>query len=161
MYCNKLNVVHPGSIIRRFQSTFSNIQLKNYCDLLGVPVHASEDRLKQAFYKKSLQYHPDRNPGNIVSAKLFAEINEAYQALLVNKREVDDRAGRNFSRRWKSKSDTFRQMHKASDRESRATSSKKQTWYAQAHQFTAHEKREQQIKFKGEIKVKLDINFIV
>lgn len=98
-----LNVVH------RLQSTHSNMQIKAYCDLLGVPIHASEAKIKQEFYKKSMMYHPDRNPGNEGAAQLFGEINEAYQALMLNRREQAATPTRGFSDRKNFKSHTIRQ----------------------------------------------------
>lgn len=99
---------------RRLQSSYSKVQLKSYCDLLGVPVQASEAKIKQAFYKKSIQHHPDKNPGSEESAKIFSEINEAYQALIFDRRYGDAGPTRHdFSNRWKYASrNQFRQWER-------------------------------------------------
>ncbi|CAK8697854.1 uncharacterized protein LOC143450268 [Clavelina lepadiformis] len=60
-------------------------QVKHFCDVLGVPVTASEQKIKQAFYKRSFQVHPDRNKHH-QSERAFTEISEAYQALLAHKK---------------------------------------------------------------------------
>ena len=56
--------------------------MKNYYQILDVEPDASSDDVRKAFRRLALQYHPDRNPGNIVEAeKKFKELNEAYQVL--------------------------------------------------------------------------------
>nr|CAB3238947.1 dnaJ homolog subfamily C member 30-like [Phallusia mammillata] len=64
-------------------------QLKQYCDVLGVSVTASEPKIKQAFYRKSLQLHPDRNK-SVNSQHAFTEISEAYQAVITYKRSGNE-----------------------------------------------------------------------
>lgn len=54
--------------------------MKNYYDILGVPVHANEDDIKRAFRKLALQYHPDKNPSPQAEV-FFKELNEAYEVL--------------------------------------------------------------------------------
>ena len=56
--------------------------LKNYYSMLGINTDASADDIRKAFRRLALQYHPDRNPGNIDAAEArFKEINEAYEVL--------------------------------------------------------------------------------
>ncbi len=50
----------------------------SYYDCLGVSKSASQDEIKKAYRKKSLQCHPDKPTGN---AETFKKINEAYQTL--------------------------------------------------------------------------------
>ncbi|SCU86427.1 LANO_0C07954g1_1 [Lachancea nothofagi CBS 11611] len=53
-----------------------------YYELLGVEITASDSDLKKAYRKKALQYHPDKNPGNIEEATaVFANIRAAYEVL--------------------------------------------------------------------------------
>lgn len=50
----------------------------SYYDCLGISKTASQDEIKKAFRKKSLQCHPDKPNGD---AEKFKKINEAYQTL--------------------------------------------------------------------------------
>ena len=59
---------------------------KNYYDILGVKQDASEDEIKKAYRKLSLQWHPDRHVGDSEEDKKkaedkFKEIAEAYSVL--------------------------------------------------------------------------------
>lgn len=52
----------------------------NYYDILGVDKNASEQEIKKAFRKLSLQYHPDRNT-DPEAETTFKTINEAHETL--------------------------------------------------------------------------------
>lgn len=55
---------------------------KDYYRILGVPKDASDDRIKKAYRKLAMKYHPDRNPDKQKWAnEKFKEINEAYGVL--------------------------------------------------------------------------------
>lgn len=54
--------------------------MKNYYDILGVPVSAREEDIKRSFRKLALQYHPDKNPSPQAEI-FFKELNEAYEVL--------------------------------------------------------------------------------
>ncbi len=55
---------------------------KDYYQILGVPRNASKEKIKKAYRKLAMQYHPDRNPGKGKWAnEKFKEINEAYGVL--------------------------------------------------------------------------------
>lgn len=54
---------------------------KNYYEVLGVDKNVSADDLKKKYRKLSLQYHPDKNPGNKEAEDKFKEIAEAYSVL--------------------------------------------------------------------------------
>lgn len=65
----------------------------DYYALVGVRRGASAKELKKAYRKKSLQFHPDKNPDPDAS-RTFAEINVAYETLSDPKlRGVYDRRG--------------------------------------------------------------------
>lgn len=65
-----------------------------YYETLGVERDADENKLKTAFRKLAMKWHPDRNPGDQTSEVRFKEINEAYEVLKDNeKRAAYDRYG--------------------------------------------------------------------
>ncbi|XP_029400732.1 dnaJ homolog subfamily C member 4 isoform X2 [Mus pahari] len=53
----------------------------NYYELLGVHPGASAEEIKRAFFTKSKELHPDRDPGNPALHSRFVELNEAYRVL--------------------------------------------------------------------------------
>ncbi|XP_036182722.1 dnaJ homolog subfamily C member 4 isoform X2 [Myotis myotis] len=54
---------------------------RNYYELLGVPPGASTEEVKRAFFSKSKELHPDRDPGNPALHSRFVELSEAYRVL--------------------------------------------------------------------------------
>jgi molecular chaperone DnaJ len=54
---------------------------RDFYEILGVTKSASSDEIKKAYRKKSIQYHPDKNPCDIVSEEKFKEAAEAYEVL--------------------------------------------------------------------------------
>ncbi len=65
-----------------------------YYETLEVERTADESRLKSAFRKLAMKWHPDRNPGDASSEIRFKEINEAYEVLKDGeKRAAYDRFG--------------------------------------------------------------------
>jgi DnaJ homolog subfamily C member 7 len=60
---------------------------KDNYEILGIPRSASKADIKKAFYKLSLQYHPDKNPGTTAIdkkklEKKFQEITKAYNIVM-------------------------------------------------------------------------------
>ncbi|XP_031245369.1 dnaJ homolog subfamily C member 4 isoform X7 [Mastomys coucha] len=53
----------------------------NYYELLGVHPGASAEEIKRAFFTKSKELHPDRDPGNPALHSRFVKLNEAYRVL--------------------------------------------------------------------------------
>ncbi|XP_029422230.1 dnaJ homolog subfamily C member 4 isoform X6 [Nannospalax galili] len=53
----------------------------NYYELLGVHPGSSAEEIKRAFFAKSKELHPDRDPGNPALHSRFVELNEAYRVL--------------------------------------------------------------------------------
>jgi molecular chaperone DnaJ len=65
-----------------------------YYETLEVERTADEGRLKAAFRKLAMKWHPDKNPGDQTSEVRFKEINEAYEVLKdPDKRAAYDRFG--------------------------------------------------------------------
>ncbi|XP_051689079.2 dnaJ homolog subfamily C member 4 isoform X1 [Oryctolagus cuniculus] len=54
---------------------------RNYYELLGVHPGASAAEVKRAFFAKSKELHPDRDPGNPALHGRFVELSEAYRVL--------------------------------------------------------------------------------
>ena len=52
-----------------------------YYDILGLPANATEKEIRKRYKELAKKYHPDKNPSPD-AARLFIEINEAYQQLL-------------------------------------------------------------------------------
>jgi curved DNA-binding protein CbpA len=55
--------------------------MKNHYKTLGIARNATPGQIKVAYKRLALQYHPDRNPGDLFAEELFKEINEAYHVL--------------------------------------------------------------------------------
>src|SRR3954469_5201961 len=65
-----------------------------YYETLEVDRTADESKLKAAFRKLAMKWHPDKNPGDATSEIKFKEINEAYEVLKDgDKRAAYDRFG--------------------------------------------------------------------
>jgi hypothetical protein len=98
---------------------------KDYYRLLRVHPQASMSEIKKAYRQLALQFHPDKNPGDIAfSQALFAEINEAYRVLsnIVSRKNYDASnynnssflLFRNFDE-WKAQIDTIRKYVMSAD----------------------------------------------
>jgi molecular chaperone DnaJ len=65
-----------------------------YYETLEVERNADDGKLKAAFRKLAMKWHPDKNPGDATSEVKFKEINEAYEVLKDGeKRAAYDRYG--------------------------------------------------------------------
>ncbi len=54
---------------------------RDYYEVLGVSKDASQDKIKKAYRKKAMQYHPDRNGGDPDAEEKFKEAAEAFDVL--------------------------------------------------------------------------------
>jgi curved DNA-binding protein len=53
----------------------------DYYDILGVEKGASADKIKKAYRKLAMKYHPDRNKGDKEAEEKFKRVSEAYAVL--------------------------------------------------------------------------------
>ena len=62
--------------------------------MLGVTRDAQLDEVKKAYRRQAIQFHPDKNPGNIEAEEKFKEATEAYEILAnPQKRQTYDQFG--------------------------------------------------------------------
>ena len=82
---------------------------KDYYKILGVNKDVSDDKLKKAYRKLAMKYHPDHNKGDKRAEERFKEVNEAYAVLSdKDKRQQYDMFGaEGFHQRF-SQEDIFR-----------------------------------------------------
>lgn len=73
---------------------------ETFYNILGLEETATKEEIKKAYRKLSLQWHPDKNPGNSIAIEKFQKISEAYETLSdENKRhEYDGRNSNPFMR---------------------------------------------------------------
>ena len=53
---------------------------RNYYDILGIPVGASDAEIRRGYRRKAMEFHPDRNKHPNAHARIL-EINKAYEVL--------------------------------------------------------------------------------
>lgn len=74
-------------------TTGKKVKETKYYDVLGVPVDATDSKIKRSYYIQARKWHPDKNPSEEAKNK-FQEIGEAYQVLGDEKlRTIYDRDG--------------------------------------------------------------------
>jgi molecular chaperone DnaJ len=67
---------------------------RDYYEVLGVTREADDETLKRAYRKLAMQYHPDRNVGDVEAEVRFKEASEAFEVLRdPEKRRLYDRYG--------------------------------------------------------------------
>jgi len=67
---------------------------RDYYEILSLERTCTEVEVKSSYRKMALQYHPDRNPGNVEAEERFKEASEAYEVLSdAQKRATYDRFG--------------------------------------------------------------------
>lgn len=55
--------------------------MKDYYAILKVTKNATAEEIKKSYRKLAVEFHPDRNQGDVKKAEMFREINEAYEIL--------------------------------------------------------------------------------
>lgn len=81
MFSNLYRVLAVGTAGRSleryiFTSSVQNAKANLY-SVLGLTPKATQSDIKKAYYKLSMQYHPDKNQGSDLAATKFREITEA------------------------------------------------------------------------------------
>jgi len=66
-----------------------DIQHVEYYEFLGVSKTASAVEIKRAYYKKALECHPDKNPGNEEAKAKFQRLSHIYSVLSVPAKRAD------------------------------------------------------------------------
>lgn len=67
---------------------------RDYYEVLNVGREADASKIKAAYRKAAMKYHPDRNPDNAEAEEKFKEVSEAYEVLSDSqKRQIYDRFG--------------------------------------------------------------------
>jgi molecular chaperone DnaJ len=67
---------------------------RDYYEILGVTREADDEEIKKAYRRLAMQYHPDRNVGDVEAEEKFKEAAEAYEVLSdAQKRQRYDRYG--------------------------------------------------------------------
>jgi molecular chaperone DnaJ len=61
---------------------------RDYYGILGLKEGASYEDIKKRFRQLALQYHPDRNPDDPISEKMFKLVAEAYHVLSDQERRL-------------------------------------------------------------------------
>ena len=68
--------------IPNIHKSFANQNTEEtHYSILGVPNTASYEQIKKAYRKLSLEYHPDRNRGNLDKSEKYKKITEAYKII--------------------------------------------------------------------------------
>ncbi|XP_067641125.1 dnaJ homolog subfamily C member 30, mitochondrial [Eurosta solidaginis] len=84
MYNRHYNLMMRGIFSKngtKYFSTSSSLLSDNYYEALGIGKSSTQGEIKSAYYKLSMQYHPDKNKGCEISAKKFRQITQAYEVL--------------------------------------------------------------------------------
>lgn len=82
---------------------------KDYYELLGIPRDADTKKIKDAYHRLAMKYHPDRNPSPDAEEK-FKEISKAYAILSDPKKRAKYDAGGFEGVKQYSQEDLFRDL---------------------------------------------------
>lgn len=81
MYCGCLNNVMQNARNFSGSAIFLSKSNKSHYDSLRITPKATQAEVKSAYYKLSMQYHPDRNEGSVAASEQFRDISTAYEVL--------------------------------------------------------------------------------
>lgn len=81
----------------------------DYYKVLGVEKSATEEKVKKAYRKLAMKYHPDKNKDNKAAESKFKDVSEAYAVLSdkEKRRQYDEFGANGFQQRF-SQEDIFR-----------------------------------------------------
>lgn len=71
---------HVLETLAKFPRYLSGV--KNFYELLEITPKASRKDIKDAYFRLSKIYHPDKDPGNAVAFGKFLKLSEAYETLV-------------------------------------------------------------------------------
>lgn len=78
-------LLHKRELYTRNYSTKTRVhndkKHKDLYAIMGVSPHATQVQIKEAYYRLSMKYHPDRNKGSEDAHSKFTELTEAYSIL--------------------------------------------------------------------------------
>ncbi|XP_039219366.1 dnaJ homolog subfamily C member 4 isoform X1 [Crotalus tigris] len=86
-----------------FSSTiygWSSVRNISHYEVLGIKQNATSKEIKQAFFKKSKQLHPDSDPANPELHSQFVKLNEAYNVLSKERSRRDYDAQQTLRKAW-------------------------------------------------------------
>jgi DnaJ family protein C protein 30 len=98
-------------------NTITSISYKSHYQALNIPKNATHKEIKDAYYRLSMIYHPDKNKGSEEAAKIFRDISEAYEVLgnVRQRRLYDSGANLNQKNAKHSTQQPFETMKTSSD----------------------------------------------
>ena len=70
--------------------------MEDFYDILEITADASSDDIKKSYRSLAIKYHPDKNPGDILSEEKFKKINEAHDTLKDENKRYEYDQIRNF-----------------------------------------------------------------
>lgn len=85
IYLRKLYILkhglRSGILYFRPNALLEQVMAKKLYQILGIDDQADEVKIRKAYRKLALQYHPDRNPNNPDAVEKFKEMAAAYEIL--------------------------------------------------------------------------------
>lgn len=79
--CNIMLTSYKKFIHGIHMNTFICIASKSHYEALNISKTATHKEIKDAYYRLSMIYHPDKNKGSEDAAKMFRDITTAYEVL--------------------------------------------------------------------------------